>query len=377
MFCLNTRFLSPRCYEYLRTKFDDNLPHSSTIRKWFSVSNVTGEGGFNQSALETLKSLSEDLKKDKMSLLVSISFDEMSIRRHVQWQHAKKKYSGFVNFFTKQSEHDPLPVATHALVAMLNGINMDITIPIAYFFITTLISQEKAILIGAILKALTDIGIRVVNFTFDGIKSNLGGAEIFGASFKMENTSPIIFNPDNQQRVFCILDPPHMIKLIRNCLGDEKTLKDKDGNRIEWKFIERLYRSKSNLASHKLTRKHIEWKDHAMNVRYAVQTLSNSVANSIDRLREAGVGAFYGSEGTTTFIKQCDKIFDVFNADKKVEGNIYKSPIAQESKQAIFQFLDDTVEYFSGITLNGKAIMTTNRFTPFVGFKGNYLENKI
>lgn len=90
MFCLNTRFLSPRCYEYLRTKFDDNLPHSSTIRKWFSVSNVTGEGGFNQSALETLKSLSEDLKKDKKSLLVSISFDEMSIRRHVQWQHAKK-----------------------------------------------------------------------------------------------------------------------------------------------------------------------------------------------------------------------------------------------------------------------------------------------
>lgn len=225
MFCLNTRFLSPRCYEYLRTKFDQNLPHSSTIRKWFSASNATGEGGFNQSALEMLKNLS-----DKKTLLVSISFDEMLIRRHVQWQHSKKKYSGFVNFFTVQSENEPLPVATHALVVMLNGINMDITIPIAYFFITTLISQEKAILMAAILKALTDIGIRVVNFTFDGIKSNLGGSEIFGASFKMQNTSPIIINPDNEKRVFCILDPPHMIKLIRNCLGDEKNIK-----RQRWK----------------------------------------------------------------------------------------------------------------------------------------------
>lgn len=40
-FALNMRYLSPRAYEYLRHKFCDNLPHSDTIRKWFSI-NKTG-----------------------------------------------------------------------------------------------------------------------------------------------------------------------------------------------------------------------------------------------------------------------------------------------------------------------------------------------
>lgn len=226
-FSLNMRFLSPRAYEYLRTKFNDNLPHSSTIRKWFSLSSATGEGGFNEAAFETLKRIADDLKEQNQTICCSISFDEMAIRRHVQWQHAKKKFSGFVNFSTKQNENDPLPVATHALVVLLNGINISITIPIAHFFITTLIGEEKAIFIGAVVKAVSEIGIRVVTITFDGLKTNLTGAEILGASFTHDNCIPFIINPDNQEKVYCILDPPHMIKLMRNCLGDEKLLKDR------------------------------------------------------------------------------------------------------------------------------------------------------
>lgn len=233
MFAFNMRFLSPRSYEYSRSKFDNNLPHSSTIRKWFSLSNASGEGGLNGAAFETLKKIADDFEKEGKSIHCAVSLDEMSIRRHVQWQHYKKKFSGFVNFATKQDENDPLPVATNAIVVMLNGINVHLTIPIAFFFITTLISEEKAILIAAILKALTDIGLIVVTVTWDGLNTNPASAEILGASFKYDNIVPYIINPDNGRKVYFIYDAPHMLKLFRNCLGDEKLLHDRDGRTVE------------------------------------------------------------------------------------------------------------------------------------------------
>lgn len=377
MFAFNMRFLSPRSYEYLRSKFDNNLPHSTTIRKWFSLSNASGDGGLNGAAFETLKKIGDDFKKEGKSIYCAISLDEMSIRRHVQWQHYKKKFSGFVNFATKQNENDPLPVATNAIVVLLNGINVHLTIPIAYFFITTLISEEKAILVAAILKALTDIGLEVVTVTWDGLSTNSASAEILGASFKHDNIIPYIINPDSGRKVYFIHDPPHMLKLFRNCLGDQKILHDRDGRTIEWKFIERLYRSKENeLASNKLTRKHIDWKASPMNVKLAAQTLSMSVSESINRLRLNGLKQFAGSEGTTDFIARVNNLFDIFNSDKFVKGNILKTPINAESKLTIFSFLDDMIDYLDGVTLKGQAAITSTRYTPFKGFKGRFnLEN--
>lgn len=374
MFAFNMRFLSPRSYEYLRSKFDNNLPHSSTIRKWFSLSNASGEGGLNGAAFETLKKIADDFEKEGKSIYCAVSLDEMSIRRHVQWQHYKKKFSGFVNFATKQGENDPLPVATNAIVVMLNGINVHLTIPIAFFFITTLISEEKAILIAAILKALTDIGLIVVTVTWDGLNTNPASAEILGASFKYDNIVPYIINPDNGRKVYFIYDAPHMLKLFRNCLGDEKLLHDRDGRTVEWKFIERLYRSNGNeLASNKLTKKHIDWKAAPMNVKLAAQTLSMSVSESINRLRLNGLRQFIGSEGTAEFITRVNNLFDIFNSDKFVEGNIFKTPINKESKQTIFEFLGEMIDYLDGMTLKGQVAMKSPRHTPFKGFKGNKL----
>lgn len=134
-----------------------------------------------------------------------------------------------------------------------------------------------------------------------------------------------------------------------------------------------MYRSnQSNLASNKLTRKHIDWKAAPMNVKLAVQTLSNSVAQSIDRLRQSGLKQFEGSEGTSEFIKRCDKLFNVFNSDKIIEGDIFKTPITSNSKQAIFEFLDDMIDYLDGIKVKGQTAMKSSRHTPFRGFKGNH-----
>lgn len=52
----------------------------------------------------------------------------MAIRQHVQWLHYKKRFSGFVNFASVLDENEPLPIATDAIVILLNGLNVIIKI---------------------------------------------------------------------------------------------------------------------------------------------------------------------------------------------------------------------------------------------------------
>lgn len=140
----------------MRSKFNNNLPHPGTIRRWFALGNTNG-GRFRDAAFQTLKELADQFGAKNEKVYVSVTFDEMSIRQHVQWLHFKKKFSGFVNFATLLEENDPLPIATHVIVIMVNGINVKFTLPVAYFFISTLIAQEKAILIASILRTLTEL----------------------------------------------------------------------------------------------------------------------------------------------------------------------------------------------------------------------------
>lgn len=167
----------------MRQKFNNNLPHPATIRKWFSVSDGDCNGGFHSSALIALNEIVKELRASGKTLYVALSFDEMAIRQHIQYLDHKKKFAGYINFGTQEKAGDPLPMAKNAIVIMLNALNMQLTLPVAYFFITTLISEEKAILIATILKTLTNIGVRVISLTSDGLSTNPVTYEMLGALF--------------------------------------------------------------------------------------------------------------------------------------------------------------------------------------------------
>lgn len=295
MFVFNLQFHSPRAYEYFRRKFGNTLPHPSTIRKWFSKCSENCTGGFHPSAMKTLSEAAKELRSAGKTMFAALSFDEVAIRQHVQYVHCKKKFNGFINFGTLDDVNKPLPVAKNAMVIMLNAINIKLTLPIAFFFITTLIAEEKAIMVATGLKALTSIGVRVVSITSDGLSSNPAAYEILGASADGTTTfRPYFLNPENDQKVFVFYDTPHMLKLVRSCLGDKKVLYA--GNKpIKWDYIERLYRcSKSGNIAHKLTKKHIEYAANAMNVSLATQTISNSVAECIEKCAAMGQRQFQG-----------------------------------------------------------------------------------
>ena len=72
--------------------------------------------------------------------------------------------------------------------------------------------------------------LKVVALTFDGMSANFSTARILGAQVTSANTlSPSFQHPvKGQPDVQIILDACHMLKLIRNCLGDKKILLDAD-----------------------------------------------------------------------------------------------------------------------------------------------------
>lgn len=78
---------------------------------------------------------------------------------------------------------------------------------------------------------------------------------------KNEKFKSFIVDP-NKEKIFIIMDPSHMVKLIRNRLASCGKFIDADGNKIEWRYIAALYEYsiKHGLYTHKLTKKHMEWK---------------------------------------------------------------------------------------------------------------------
>ena len=111
------------------------------------------------------------------------------------------------------------------------------------------------------------------------------------------------------------LDPCHMFKLVRNSLGELRTFFDAEGNTIDWQFIVRLHQlqEKSLHLGNKLRASHIEYVKKKMNVKLAVQLLSDSVADSLQFCLDEKIPGFQGCQGTIRFIRTLNALFDVMN----------------------------------------------------------------
>lgn len=305
-FCISLVSLSPRAYEIVRRTFHNHLPSVYTIRKWFANSDIRGDPGIQTDTLDRLKKIAHDFEeKNKRKLLCSLVYDEIHIKQQLCWSHNEMEYSGFKSYGEKGGELDKdveKNIAKQAIVFVLNGIDTNFEFPISYDFINELDKTQRKNLIIDIIAAVTKCGIQITNITFDGHTSNVPALELLGANLQWNVTKknkqfkPFILDPINNKKIFVFLDPSHMVKLVRNRLASCEKFIDINGNQIEWRYIENLYKYsiKNDFHPHKLTKKHIEWKRHSMNVRIAVETLSDSTANSIQFLMQQNVPEFQG-----------------------------------------------------------------------------------
>lgn len=353
-FCLGLVYHSPRAYEHVRKTFNNHLPNIKTIRSWFANSDIKSDPGIQQEHIERLKKIVHDFEnKYNRKLLCSLIFDEMHIRQQLVFLAHQMDFSGFANY-EQNPKNEKNVIAKQAIVIILKGIEANFEFPIAYFFIDTLTKFQRKNLVQDIIATVIRCGVKISNITFDGLAANAAMCVLLGANLDVYNVDfqHFIFDPINKEKIYIILDPCHMEKIVRNTLSNRKEFfADKKNNKIEWELIESLYEfsRENNFKTHKLTKKHVEWKRNPMNVRLASQTFSNSVADSLQFLMDQGIPEFQGAEATIDFVRRMDKLFNIFNSKYSNEKDVFKRVLTDENKRVVFNFLQNMIQYFKSL----------------------------
>lgn len=375
---------SPRAYEFLRETFNNHLPHPSTIRAWYSNSDLnTKPNVINERCISILAKKVEEKAQHGEKLVCAVLFDEIHIRKHIQWSNTEKKLVGFANTEHNNNQNPDEPsgnkiksdVANQALVFMVSSVNDSFQLPMAYYFINSMKADEKQMVVESIIEKLMDCGIIVSNVAFDGFPANATMCKLFGANLNVYSPSFKPYLTVREKRVYILYDSCHMIKLIRNRLSSQEILFDPAGKEIRWQFLIDLVRMKNHgfTFTHKMNQSHINWRQKKMKVDLAVQALSESTASAMEYLLNTGIDEFAGSESTIEFIRIFNTLFDVFNSKNEQNENIFKRALCIENAALIFNTFDNAIEYIKGL----KVVSTKGNMIPicksiyktgFIGF---------
>lgn len=206
---------------------------------------------------------------------------------------------------------------------MLVSLNGKWKIPIGYFFQNKISAVTQAELIKSALTLSHGAGLRVWAVTCDGAYTNFASLKILGC--KLEN---------NYSDIQCWFK--HPINSMKSYYNSNN-LKSNSGY-IKWCYIEDLYNLQTNLTlklANKLSKTHIEWKNSAMKVKYAAQTLSSSTSDALDFLRSINNPNFFNSNATSEYCRTIDRLFDFLNS---------RNPYSKGFKSAIFEKNISTLE---------------------------------
>lgn len=193
---------------------------------------------------------------------------------------------------------------------------------------------------------------------------------LLGASFKRNDFRPYFTLPNDDKKIYIILDPSHMIKLARNCIGNNKILIDPNNSEIRWSYFVRLekYRELGFKHTHKLNKTHIQYQRSKMNVRIASQTLSNSVADSMEYLKKHNHQGFAKCSATIEYIRCINNLFDIMNTKDATSENIFKNAISPKNENEVFACFDKSMAYLQQLRLkDGTYLIDSKKRTAFKG----------
>ena len=100
---------------------------------------MDAEPGFTKGALTALQAG----ERDGHEVVCALMLDDMSIRKHVQWDGKAGKYHVFVDYGTDVDD-DSLPEALDTLVFMALSLNSNSNVSCGYFLVNSLTGEEKA-----------------------------------------------------------------------------------------------------------------------------------------------------------------------------------------------------------------------------------------
>lgn len=386
IFSLSLQYYSTAAYKFLRLFFDKHLPAIRTLQMWYT--SIDGSPGVLAAALSILHEKAEwHLKTHGYPLHLCVIVDETSIRKHLCYCNETQSFIGFCTVVNSsehiESENDAenskLKLAKDALVFLAVG--QDFKIPVAYEFLNGLETNDRAALSLRVIKHIEETGAKVISLTSDGLAANITTVEALGAKF--DEGKPFFMSPTHsEQKIYVILDPPHMIKLVRKHFASNKIYYR--GELVDWNLLKILEEKQSlsnfNLCN-KLTKKHINWQQNDMNVRLAAETLSKSVADTLEQLYTDGYVEFHNSLTTVEFIRFMDSAFDILNfgGSRKADGR-FKEKLSTETAAHIFQFAERFLQFVNELELRkptkSDPILESSAYVGFFGLCVDFLSLK-
>lgn len=248
-----------------------------TMKLWYS--HIDASPGISCSSLDILREKAENYAAiNGHPLHVCLINDEMFTRKELSYCNTTQTFIGF-STVTNSSQHiegdkSELKLAREALVYMVVG--PDFKLAVAYELLDGLETEDRAALTLQVIKRIENVGAKVISLTSDGLAANVTTAEALGAQFS--EGKPYFYSPTYpEQKIYIILDPPHMLKLVRKHFSSGH-IHHKD-QLVDWELLKKLAEKQSsdnfNLGN-KLTMRHIEWHQRPMNVRMAAETISSS-----------------------------------------------------------------------------------------------------
>lgn len=337
LFALSVFYHSRKAYRILGKLFA--LPCKSTLIKLLADINVYA--GFHNCVFQSLKQkLASFTSKDKQCILV---FDEMAIKSGISYEKWYDVIEGMEDFGTMgKTKH----LANTALVFMIKGISQKWKQCIGYFFSAGPISSLmlKQLAMEAIDK-LSEVGLHVKVIVCDQGSNN---RSFLQTHCKVSVEKP--FFTHNDQKIYVVYDPPHLLKNIRNNLKKHNYIHD--GQKIDWWDLVNFYnfdKAGPIRMAPKLTDDHFSLPMFTkMRVRLAAQVLSHSVAAGVSTLQRLG-NLQDDAKFTAEFVELMDQLFNSFNSSslksRKTLGHAFNNDSGHTA------FLEKTLDYFSHLSI--------------------------
>lgn len=146
---------SPACYRLLRRMF--TLPCQSSLNNL--LNRVPLKTGINMHIFATLRNISRN--QTDMDNICILSFDEMSIRRHLDYDPKLDQIQGFEDHGSHGRNNKK---ANKALVFMLAGIRKKWKQPISFYFSHTLTAEKLCVILKEVNKKSNLLKYLISNF---------------------------------------------------------------------------------------------------------------------------------------------------------------------------------------------------------------------
>ncbi|SMN01062.1 hypothetical protein SPONL_1742 [uncultured Candidatus Thioglobus sp.] len=229
--CLYLHHKSSGAYETLRNSGVVCLPSGRTLRDYRHFAPVTA--GLSSATDKQLRDLAQ--KTSPLAKHVVVLIDEMYVRGGLVFNKSTGAIIGFVdlgdlnnhfvdleNLLSKGASKRPLrPLAKTLLVFMIRGVVTNLIFPYALYPATSLRGCDIFPLLWDVIERLTRNHFRVLAVTCDGATCNRSMFRLHSTAGGVVYKTRNVYSAENEY-IYFISDPPHLIKTIRNCFANSK-----------------------------------------------------------------------------------------------------------------------------------------------------------